>query len=157
MGIITNTITIKAELIYYLAIMSQPNYLLSVLTNKCPRCRQGYLYETKNAYDLKNYMKMPERCPVCNQKTEIEVGFYYGTGYVSYALSIAFTVAYFIAWKVLIGMTFDIDDNRILYWLVSYILIIVCLQPIIMRSSRSIWLSWFVKYDKNWKDHPVKK
>jgi uncharacterized protein (DUF983 family) len=135
--------------------MSQPNYLFSTLTNKCPRCRQGNIFESKNAYNLKNTMKMPENCPVCGQPTELEVGFYYGTGYVSYALSIAFTVAYFIAWKVLIGMTFDIEDNRILYWLGSYILVIVLFQPLIMRLSRSIWLSWFVKYDPDWVNHPL--
>jgi len=136
--------------------MSQPNYLFSTLTNKCPRCRQGNIFESKNAYNLKNTMKMPENCPICGQPTELEVGFYYGTGYVSYALSIAFTVAYFIAWKVIIGMTFDIEDNRILYWLGSYIGVIVLFQPLIMRLSRSIWLSWFVKYDPDWVNHPLK-
>jgi hypothetical protein len=137
--------------------MSQPNYLLSVLTNKCPRCREGYIFETQNAYDLKNNMKMPHECPVCGQPTEIEVGFYYGTGYVSYALSVAFTVAYFVAWKVLIGISFDMDDNRIFYWLMSYIVIIVLMQPLLMRLSRSIWLSWFVPFEKDWKNHPLKK
>ena len=33
-------------------------------------------------------MDMNKECPVCGQPTEIEVGFYYGTGYVSYVLSI---------------------------------------------------------------------
>ncbi|WP_204307124.1 hypothetical protein, partial [Klebsiella aerogenes] len=60
---------------------------------------------------------MNAECPVCKQPTEIEVGFYYGTGYVSYALTIAITVATFVAWKVLIGLSFNIDDNRIFYWL----------------------------------------
>ncbi len=100
---------------------------------------------------------MPHECPVCGQPTEIEVGFYYGTGYVSYALSVAFTVAYFVAWKVLIGISFDMDDNRIFYWLMSYIVIIVLMQPLLMRLSRSIWLSWFVPFEKDWKNHPLKK
>lgn len=131
-------------------------YLLSVLQNKCPRCRQGYLFKTKNAYDLKNMSKMNEHCPVCGQPTEIEVGFYYGTSYVSYALTVAFSVATAIAWKVLIGMTFNIDDNRIFYWFITNAILMVLLQPIFIRLSRSMWLSWFVKYDPDWKQNKPK-
>jgi len=29
------------------------------------------------------------------------------------------------------------------------------MQPLFMRLSRSIWLSWFVKYDKNWESNPL--
>lgn len=100
---------------------------------------------------------MHEHCPVCGQPTEIEVGFYYGTGYVSYALTVALTVATFVAWKVLIGLSFDIDDNRIFYWLGTNILILIVLQPPLMRLSRSLWLSWFVDYEPDYKNKPYKK
>ena len=134
--------------------LSKRWYLTSVLTNRCPRCREGKIFKTDNAYKLKENTKMPERCPVCGQPTEIEVGFYYGTGYVSYALSIAFLVATFVAWKVLIGMTFSIDDNRIFYWMFTSIVLLFLAQPLIMRLSRTLWLSWFVKYDPHWRNHP---
>ena len=129
-------------------------YLTSVLTNRCPRCREGRIFKTDNAYNLKDNVKMHERCPVCGQPTEIEVGFYYGTGYVSYALSIAFMVATFVAWKMLIGLTFHIDDNRIFYWMFNSIILLFLAQPLIMRLSRSLWLSWFVKYDPKWRERP---
>ncbi len=136
---------------------TKPNYLISVLTNKCPRCRKGYIFETKNAYNFKDITKMPQNCAVCGQPTEIEFGFYYGTGYVSYALSIAFSVAFFIAWKVLIGITLAIDDNRIFYFMGAYIIVILTIQPLLMRLSRSIWLSWFVSYDAEWQLHNPQK
>lgn len=100
---------------------------------------------------------MHTNCPNCQQPTELEVGFYYGTGYVSYGLSVAFTVATFVAWKVLIGVTFDIDDNRIFYWLGTNILLLVITQPLQMRLSRTLWLSWFVSYDADWKKHAVEQ
>jgi uncharacterized protein (DUF983 family) len=131
-------------------------YITGVLTNRCPRCREGNVFVKNNAYS-KNSVEMHENCPVCGQPTEIEVGFYYGTGYVSYALSIALLVATFIAWKVLIGMTFDIDDYRIFYWMGSAFILLFLLQPVLMRLSRVLWLSWFVKYDKNWRNHPLKQ
>ena len=97
--------------------------------------------------------KMKEHCDVCGQPTEIEVGFYYGTGYVSYALSVAFSVATFIAWWVLIG--FSLDDTRFFWWMGTNAVLMIVLQPLFMRLSRSLWLSWFVKYDKNWNEHPL--
>ena len=131
------------------------SYLWSTLTNKCPRCRQGDLFVSKNPYHLSEITKMNENCPVCNQPTEIEVGFYYGTGYVSYALTVAYFVSTFVAWKVLIGMSFDLDDNRIFYWMGTAILLLFLTQPILMRLSRSIWLGWFVPYNKDWKNSPL--
>ncbi len=130
------------------------NYLVSVLTNKCPRCRQGYLFKSKNPYDLKHIVDMNEECPVCKQPTEIEVGFYYGTSYVSYALTVAFCVSMFVAWAVLFKLSFN--DDSIFWCMGTTILGLILLQPVFMRLSRSIWLSWFVKYDANWKNNEMK-
>jgi hypothetical protein len=96
---------------------------------------------------------MNEQCPVCGQATEIEVGFYYGTGYVSYALTVAFSVATFIAWWVLIGLS--LDDTRFFWWMGTNAVLMILMQPLFMRLSRSIWLSWFVSYDRDWKSHPL--
>ena len=100
-------------------------------------------------------MRMHEKCPVCDQKTEMEVGFYYGTGYVSYALTVAISVVSFIAWWVLIG--FSLYDNRIFYWLTFNAILLIVLMPPIMRLSRTLWLSWFVRYDPDWKNHKAKE
>lgn len=88
---------------------------------------------------------MKEHCEVCGQPMEIEEGFYYGTGYVSYALAVAISVASFIAWWVIIGMSFH--DNRFFWWIGFNAVLLVALQPYLMRLSRTIWLSFFVRYD----------
>jgi len=31
----------------------------------------------------------------------------------------------------------------------------ILLQPILMRLSRSLWLSWFVRFDPDWKSHEI--
>ncbi|MEY2586580.1 MAG: hypothetical protein RLY11_429 [Bacteroidota bacterium] len=129
------------------------SYLLSVLNNKCPRCRKGDLFSSRNAYKPGQMTTMNRHCPVCGQATEIEVGFYYGTGYVSYALTVAFSVSTLIAWWVLIG--FSLDDNRFFWWMGTNAVLMILMQPLFMRLSRSIWLSWFVKYDKNWESNPL--
>ena len=89
---------------------------------------------------------MNEHCPVCGISFEPEVGFYFGTGYVSYGLSIACTVAFFLGCLFTVGLS--IKDNSLLYWLGADIVLMVLLQPMLMRLSRVIWLSFFTKYEK---------
>jgi hypothetical protein len=96
-------------------------------------------------------MQMNKNCPVCGQPTEIEVGFYYGTGYVSYALTVGLSVTSLIAWWIIIGLS--TEDNRFFYWLIFNAVFLILLQPWLMRVSRSLWISWFVKYDPYWKEH----
>jgi len=96
---------------------------------------------------------MPENCPVCGQLFEIEVGFYYGTGFVSYALAVAISVASFVAWKVIVGMS--LDDNRLFWWLGVNAVLLVVLQPLLMRLSRAIWIYFFVWYDPEWSSRPA--
>ncbi len=133
---------------------SKPNYIWSMLTTKCPRCRKGPMFKYANPWKLNKTLAMHETCPVCNQPYELEVGFWYGTGYVSYALSVAISVATFVAFYVIIGMS--IQDKRFFWWLGSNIVVLVLLQPYLMRVSRAIWLSFFVKYDPNHTTNSVK-
>src|SRR6185295_9287577 len=88
---------------------------LKLLGCKCPRCRKGDMFQDKNPWNLKNTMKMNKECPVCQQPLNIEVGFYFGSGYVSYALTIALSIASFVAWWIFIGIS--VNDNRVLYWI----------------------------------------
>ena len=128
-------------------------YLVSVLKNQCPRCRKGKIYSSKNPYKYGETVKMNNHCPVCNQPTQLEFGFYYGTGYVSYALSVGFSVATFIAWWVIIG--FSLDDNRFFWWMGINAALMISMQPLFMRLSRTLWLSWFVPYEKDWKNKGI--
>jgi hypothetical protein len=105
------------------------------------------MFRQSNAWNLKKVFDMPETCPVCKQPYELEVGFWYGTGYVSYALSVALSVTTFVAWWVLIGMS--AHDNRFFWWLGINCVLLVILQPWLMRISRVIYLYFFVKYNPN--------
>jgi len=126
----------------------KPNIVFSVLQNKCPRCRRGKLYQYSNPYNLRSFMKMNERCPVCGQPLDMEPGFYYGTNLVSYSLAIVLSVASFILWWVLIG--FSLQDKRFFLWLLLNGLLLIFLQPPLMRLSRTVWLAFFVPYSSNW-------
>lgn len=130
--------------------MNRPGFLQSVLTNKCPHCRKGSLFITPNPYDLKNTMKMPDECPVCGQKFELHTGFYFGTGYVSYAVTALFIGLVFVLWGVLFGLS--VRDSSVFWCLGVSAALVILLQPVLQRLSRSIWIAMFVKYDPKWKN-----
>jgi len=104
------------------------------------------MFRTPSIFPLKDLLSMPDRCEVCGQKMELEVGFYYGTGYVSYALSVALLGAVFVAYWVLFGLSYR--DNSIFYALGSAVAIVLLLQPWLMRISRVLYLYMFVQYGK---------
>lgn len=124
-------------------------YFSTVFGCHCPRCREGKLFQQPVGIQLKKNMLMNKKCPVCGQPSEIEVGFYYGTGYVSYVLTIIISAISFVAWWLTIGMS--LDDDRFFFWIGFNAVLLILLQPWLMRLSRSFWISCFVKFDPNWK------
>lgn len=132
----------------------RPNFFWSLFSMKCPRCRRGPMFTNNNPWNLKKVFAMPKRCPECNQPYELEVGFWYGTGFVSYGLSIALTIVSFVAWYIFIGMS--VRDNRFFWWMGINIFLLIVLQPWLMRLSRVIYLYFFVKYDPNYKHTAVR-
>lgn len=135
-----------------------PNYYWSMIMMRCPRCRRGPMFKDANAYrklSLKHIFDMHDNCPVCDQKYDMEPGFWYGTGYVSYALAVAVSVASFIAWWVFVGIS--VDDNRVLWWLVANAILLTVLQPWLMRLSRVIYIRFFVFYDPDFRKHKPKE
>jgi hypothetical protein len=85
---------------------------------------------------------MPDKCPVCGEKYEREIGFYYGAMYVNYAL----TVAAGVAWFILVYFFYGFDP---MVFSVSFTILLVLLIPWMFRTGRLTWISFFVKYDKN--------
>lgn len=136
-------------------LKNKRGYWSSVLSCRCPRCREGKLFKNPVSIGLKRNMQMNTTCVICGQSAEVEPGFYYGTGYVSYALAVAISITSFVAWYVLIGMS--VKDNRFFIWIGSNAVLLILLQPWLMRLSRSFWISWFVKYEPDWKNNPINK
>ena len=128
-----------------------PGFIWSTLTMRCPRCRRGDMFKHSNPYrnlKLSYILDMHDNCPVCRQKFDLEPGFWYGTGYVSYALAVAISAITFIAWWIIIGIS--VDDNRIIGWLIFNAILLVVIQPWLMRLSRAIYIRFFVKYNENY-------
>ena len=116
--------------------------LYSILKMKCPQCQVGNFF-VAHPYKLSTMGEVKKRCSKCNQKFELETGFYQGSYYVSYGLG----VALFIAVVVLNYMFIETITPTSL--MVSFILALILLAPIMYALSKSIWATMFIKYDKN--------
>ncbi len=105
---------------------------------KCPRCREGYIFE--KPFRISDPLAMPKRCPVCGQVTEPEPGFYYGAMFLSYIVSgfmlliPALLLVFGLKWSVEAAMLFTLVFAGIAYLKV-------------LRGARSLWLHMVVKYD----------
>jgi len=118
------------------------NQLVSVLKLKCPQCGEGDLFTNKNIYKYKGFFDMPDACPKCQQDFQIEPGFYYGSMYVSYGLTIALTVAIFVAMTVL-------NIFSIAGFIIADVVILTLTLPIVFKISRALWLTMNTKKIKN--------
>jgi len=98
---------------------------------------------------------MYNRCPVCHQPFDLEPGFWFGTSYVSYGVTIVISAITFFLWWFVVGIS--LNDDRIAYWLIFNSVLIIALQPLLMRLSRWIVLGFFVHYDEDWDKNAVVK
>lgn len=113
--------------------------LYAIVNMKCPNCHKGNLFINANAYNLKTISDMPERCEHCDFKYEIEIGFFYGAMYVSYAITVALAVVFIMS-------TFIFNIKNIEQVIFIFALVILAFFPLVFRLSRSIWLHLFVKF-----------
>lgn len=118
----------------------------SIIMMKCPKCRKGHMFTKKNLYVLTKIQSMPEECEVCGQKMELEPGFYYGTGYVSYGICVGLSILNFILYYLLFGVS--VTDNSLFYYLGINITLLLVLMPLIIRYSRVLYLYLFVRKEQ---------
>lgn len=121
--------------------MKKESKLYSILKEKCPVCHEGNPFITPKKYDLSNFHKMHTRCEKCNHKFEIEGGFWQGAMYVSYAVTVAISVATFIITYLIY------PETDAWYYIIIISLVSLLLAPINYRLSRMIWMNMFSAYN----------
>lgn len=133
---VTNTGYFVSEI----CTMIIPEIAYSTLSNKCPRCHQGKVFENNNPY-ASGMSKIKKECSECHLHYEKEPGFFYGSMYVSYALM----AGIFITWFIIDLLFLQMDAVYLALIVMGSIL---SLSPVVFRWSRIIWLNFFVRYDK---------
>ena len=116
--------------------------LYSILKMKCPQCQKGDFF-VAHPYKLSTMGVVKNRCAECNQKFELETGFYQGSYYVSYGLGVALFLAV-MALNYIFRETLTPSSL-----MVSFVLALIVLLPLMYTLSKIIWATIFIKYDKN--------
>ncbi|MFK7798434.1 MAG: DUF983 domain-containing protein [Aureispira sp.] len=112
--------------------------LYSISRFKCPRCHEGDLYKTSLS-SMQGIYNMHEECPHCQQRFEMEPGFYWGAMYIGYGLS----SGYMLTAMVICLFAFGFTVNQSFAAAIAGGVIIV---PLIARLARAIWINIYVKY-----------
>ena len=120
--------------------MATSSAALALLKLKCPRCHEGDLFTNPNPYNFKTLDVMPEKCPYCGQRTEIEPGFYYGAMYCSYGLGMLLSLINFLICQFIVHVQG--------YWfLVVNAIFLLIAWPFVFRYARAAYFYIFVRYD----------
>ncbi len=119
---------------------NKPNLIYSMLTAKCPRCREGSMFPEGTLY-TKRFAQMNPRCPCCGQPFEPEPGYYFGAMFISYAITTGiFLMALFI-------LNLLVEEITMLMVFVTVVGVVIGFLPVIFRLSRSLWINIFVRYE----------
>jgi uncharacterized protein (DUF983 family) len=124
-------------------MLKKGSKLNSILTGTCPKCQNESMYLDKNPFNLKNTLKMHEKCSHCGLTYQIEPSFFYGALYVSYGLNVATGVAAFVISYLIFGATLKTA-------FIVIIIALIALFPYVLRWARNIYINMFVTYDPNW-------
>jgi uncharacterized protein (DUF983 family) len=121
----------------------QPSKFSAFLAQTCPHCHAGPVFKHPT-FSLK-FMQMYDKCTVCGQKYEIEPGFFWGSMYISYFMTVIIGFA--------VGFTdFQLVPNPPVLQVIGLICIaLLILSPVSFRYSRMIMLYSFasIKFDPN--------
>ena len=113
-----------------------------IFNYKCPRCGQGDIY-TK-PFNLKDPLKMPDKCSVCELPMLPEPGYYYGAMFLSYIVT---------GWLYLavIGFCMLVLDLSVEKSFLILIILVGLTYFKTARLARALWLNVMVKFDKSYK------
>lgn len=121
------------------AMRRERSLINSILTVKCPRCREGNMFPAGTLYTTR-FSEMYPTCACCGQVFEPEPGYYYGAMYVSFA----FSTAVFLG--VLFVLSLLTEEITLPMVMTAVLAIMVGLLPVIFRLSRVLWIHLFVRY-----------
>jgi uncharacterized protein (DUF983 family) len=102
----------------------------AALRQLCPRCRKGRIFRGSL---IRTWLSTNERCPVCDLKFEREQGYFIGSMYVSYLLSIPPAVLLVMFFWMVAGWQFE-------WACVGAVCAYLPLVPLVTRVARVLWI-----------------
>src|SRR5947209_13061412 len=108
---------------------SHSSTISAILHQKCPRCHSGAIFRSSI---FSGFVKMNERCPICDLKFEREEGYFLGAMYISYGLALGtIAVLTLILWAIT-----NWHFEKLVIW---GVLLFLPLAPTLTLFSRVLW------------------
>jgi uncharacterized protein (DUF983 family) len=123
---------------------SKPSLLPAVFMMRCPKCRKGRVFVNRSIFPLGQCLKMVDHCDQCGQKMLFESN--NGPGF-NYALTVIIFFLNMLWYWPIFGISYK--DNSIFYYMITSVVVVILLQPWLMRISRIIYLYLFLGFRKD--------
>jgi hypothetical protein len=108
---------------------------------KCPSCRKATVFVNKSVFPLDKCLALKDECEVCGQKMKSESN---NGGGINYALSMLLFFLNLCWYWPIFGLSYK--DNSVYYYLITSTIVVVLLQPWLMRLSRMTYLYLYVHF-----------
>lgn len=118
--------------------------LKATFTLSCARCHEGKLLRF-HPYNLKKLGDTNRTCSNCGLRFSREPGFFFGSSYVSYMLTVAIGAAVVVIGALL--REFALPELGWYTILGALIAVLVALFPLVYVRARAMWLSFFVPFN----------
>jgi hypothetical protein len=119
----------------------KPGMLPAIFSLKCPNCRSSVVFKNKDIFPLRELVVLKERCDLCGQVLQSERN---NGGGINYALTCMLFILNLAWYWPIFGITYT--DNSMYYFLVVSTLVVILVQPFLMRLSRVIYLYLWVGF-----------
>ena len=119
----------------------KPMLLPALLTMKCPSCRQATVFTNKSIFPLGKCLELKDECEVCGEKMKSESN---NGGGINYALSMVLFFLNLLWYWPIFGLSYK--DNSVFYYLGASTVVVILLQPWLMRISRMLYLYLYVGF-----------
>lgn len=125
-------------------IAVQTTKFQAIMQAKCPRCREGKMFEYP-ASQVTKFDKMHTNCPVCNLRFEVEPGFWFGAMFISYGFTVMLLAVIGVATNVLF------PNASVWAYIIPITIVSLGFVPFNFRLSRSVFIHFFgfINYEPN--------
>lgn len=120
---------------------TKPMLLPALLTMKCPSCRKTTVFVNKSIFPLGKCLALKDECEICGQRMKSESN---NGGGINYALSMVLFFLNLCWYWPVFGLSYK--DNSVYYYLVTSTIVVILLQPWLMRISRMLYLYLYVGF-----------
>jgi hypothetical protein len=120
---------------------SKPSLLPALLTMKCPSCRQSTVFVNKSLFPLGKCLALKDECEVCGERMKSESN---NGGGINYALTMMLFFLNLLWYWPIFGLSYK--DYSVFYYLMASTVVVVLMQPYLMRLSRMLYLYIYIGF-----------